>query len=107
VGEHRRHQQQFKDSYSPGIGVLLSREFGEHGSVYAEPLWVNKHQSPSRRNWPTTTTRFIIGLGARVRVRPTVFLLVEAAPRNQRLRPGCDARQLRHREARRRATCSN
>ena len=42
----------------------------------------------------------MIGLGARVRIRPTVYLVLEGAPRTgyDPGRPG----QLRHREARRR-----
>ena len=72
----------FKDSYSPGIGVLLSREFGEHGSVYAEPLWVN-NTNPLPDELVDDNNTFIIGLGARVRVRPTVYLLVEARPESR------------------------
>ena len=45
---------------------------------------------------------FIVGLGARVRVRPTVYLLVEAAPRVAGFDPGVTPGQLRHREAGRR-----
>jgi hypothetical protein len=77
----------FKDSYSPAIGVLLSREFGEHGSVYAEPLWVN-NTNPLPDELADDNNTFIIGLGARVRVRPTVYLLVEAAPRVNGYDPG-------------------
>src|SRR5215510_10262738 len=31
----------FRDSYSPAIGVVLSRELGSHGALYFEPIWVN------------------------------------------------------------------
>ncbi|MGQ0732535.1 MAG: DUF5777 family beta-barrel protein, partial [Acidobacteriota bacterium] len=31
----------FRDSYSPGLGVLLSRELGERAALYVEPFWVN------------------------------------------------------------------
>src|SRR5678815_4521029 len=31
----------FSDSYSPALGVVLSRELGSHGAIYFEPIWVN------------------------------------------------------------------
>jgi hypothetical protein len=70
----------FRDSYSPGVGVLLSRELGERGAVYLEPFWVNNtNELPEELVDDNDTV--IIGLGGRLRVRPTVYLVVEAAPR--------------------------
>src|SRR6187200_2890870 len=31
----------FRDSYSPALGAVISRELGRHGSLYAHPIWVN------------------------------------------------------------------
>ena len=31
----------FQDSYSPGLGAVISRTLGEHGALYLEPIWVN------------------------------------------------------------------
>jgi hypothetical protein len=31
----------FKDSYTPMIGVAVSRELGRHGAIYVEPMYVN------------------------------------------------------------------
>ena len=31
----------FKDSYTPALGVVISRELGTYGAVYVEPIWVN------------------------------------------------------------------
>ena len=31
----------FQDSYSPGIGLVVSREIGKTAAVYFEPTWVN------------------------------------------------------------------
>ena len=31
----------FKDSYTPAVGVVVSREFTDRAAVYAEPFWVN------------------------------------------------------------------
>jgi hypothetical protein len=70
----------FRDSYSPAVGAVISRTFGRHGAVYVEPLWVNNtNQFPSEVVDHNDT--FMIGLGARVRVRPTIYLVAETAPR--------------------------
>jgi hypothetical protein len=70
----------FKDSYSPAVGAILSRAFGEYGAVYIEPMWVNNtNQLPSALVDENDT--FLVGLGARVRIRPTVYLSAEVAPR--------------------------
>jgi hypothetical protein len=79
----------FRDSYSPGIGVLLSRELGDRAAVYVEPFWVNNTNSlPSELVDDNDTV--IIGLGARLRIRPTVYVLVEGAPRVAGFDPGVD-----------------
>ena len=31
----------FKDSYSPGLGAVISRTLGQYGALYLEPVWVN------------------------------------------------------------------
>ena len=70
----------FHDSYSPSIGAVISRELGRHGAVYAQPIWVNNTNSlPSELVDDNST--FIIGFGARIRIRPTVYVVAEAAPR--------------------------
>ena len=70
----------FRDSYSPGIGVVLSRTFGRHGAIYAHPMWINNTNAlPSEVTDDNDT--FILGLGARLRVRPTVYIVGEGVPR--------------------------
>ena len=77
----------FRDSYSPGVGVLLSRAFGERGAVYLEPFWVNNtNDLPEELVDDNDTT--IVGLGGRLRIRPTVYLVLEAAPRVAGFTPG-------------------
>ena len=77
----------FKDSYSPALGVILSREIGERAAVYVEPVWVNNtNELPSELVDDNNTV--VLGLGARVRVRPTVYLLLEAVPRLTGYDPG-------------------
>src|SRR5688500_5147042 len=31
----------FRDSYSPALGVAISRALGSRGAIYVEPIWVN------------------------------------------------------------------
>jgi len=70
----------FRDSYTPMIGVAISRELGRHGAVYVEPMWVsNSNLLPSEIVDENDT--FMVGLGARVRVRPTVYIVGEFVPR--------------------------
>jgi hypothetical protein len=70
----------FRDSYSPALGAIISRELGDHGAVYVEPIWVNNsNQLPSEVVDDNNT--FMVGLGAKIRVRPTLYAFVEASPR--------------------------
>jgi len=67
-------------SYSPALGVVLSREMGSHGALYFEPIWVNNsNELPSELADDNDT--FLLGLGARIRIRPTVYLVGEIIPR--------------------------
>ncbi len=77
----------FRDSYSPALGVIVSREIGEQAALYFEPIWVNNtNELPSELVEDNSTT--IIGLGARVRIRPTVYVFLEGAPRVAGFNPG-------------------
>lgn len=69
----------FRDSYTPALGVAISRELGDHGAVYLEPVWVhnaNLDDLPGEEN-----SSLLVGLGARLRVRTTVYLTGEFTPR--------------------------
>jgi hypothetical protein len=70
----------FRDSYSPALGAIVSRKFGDVASVYVEPIWVN-NSNPLPSELVDDNDTFIVGLGARVRIRPTVYLVGEFAPR--------------------------
>jgi hypothetical protein len=77
----------FRDSYSPGLGAVISRTLGEHGALYLEPIWVNNsNRLPSEVVEENDT--FMVGWGARLRVRPTVYLAFEGAPRASGNDPG-------------------
>ena len=74
-------------SVSPSLGVLVSREIGQHAAVYLEPFWVN-NTNPEPKEIVDDNDTVIVGVGARVRVRPTVYVVLEAAPRVSGYDPG-------------------
>jgi len=77
----------FRDSYSPGVGLVLSREIGRVGAVYVEPTWINNTNTlPSELADDNDTV--LIGLGGRVRVSRRTYLVLEAAPRVSGFDPG-------------------
>jgi hypothetical protein len=69
----------FRDDYSPALGLAISRELGDYGAVYAEPVWV--HNSNLDDLVGDDNASFLVGLGARVRVRGTTYLTGEFTPR--------------------------
>jgi len=72
----------FRDSYSPALGVLLSREFGSRGALYLEPIWVNNSNPlPDDELLGDDNDTFFVGLGLRLRIRPTLYLVGEVLPR--------------------------
>ena len=77
----------FKDSYSPSVGAIVSRTFGETAAVYVEPIWVN-NTNPLPAEVVDDNDTFMVGLGARVRIRPTVYVVGEFAPRVSGYDPG-------------------
>jgi hypothetical protein len=70
----------FRDSYSPALGVVVSRELGTHGALYVEPMWVN-NSNPLPTDPATDNDTVIVGLGARLRVTASVYLVGEFIPR--------------------------
>jgi Membrane bound beta barrel domain (DUF5777) len=70
----------FTDSYSPALGAIVSRTVGRLGTVYAEPIWVN-NTNPLPSEIVDHNNTFMFGLGGRFRVRRTVYVVVEGAPR--------------------------
>lgn len=76
----------FRDSYSPTLGLIVSRKVHRHAALYVEPIWVNNSNLlPSELADHNST--FMIGVGGRVRVRPTVYVLAEAVPRVSGYKP--------------------
>ena len=70
----------FTDSYSPAIGAIVSRKVTRLGALYVEPIWVN-NTNPLPSEIVDHNSTFMLGLGGRFRVRRTVYIVVEVAPR--------------------------
>ena len=69
-----------RERRSPALGAVISRTVGVHGALYIEPIWVNNSNSlPSALVDHNDTV--LLGLGARVRIRPTVYVVAEGTPR--------------------------
>jgi len=67
----------FQERYSPALGVVLSRMTSDRLAVYATPVWV--HNTAGILNVDRDT--FFVGIGGRVRVSSTVYVVAEVAPR--------------------------
>jgi hypothetical protein len=70
----------FRDSYSPALGAVISRTVGEHAAFYLHPIWVNNSNLLPAEVVDSNDT-MILGVGTRLRIRPTVYLVVEGSPR--------------------------
>src|SRR5688500_12572810 len=73
----------FQERYSPALGVAVSRMVAERLAVYATPIWV--HNTAAILNIDRDT--FLVGIGGRLRVSATVYLVGEVAPRASGYRP--------------------
>jgi Membrane bound beta barrel domain (DUF5777) len=77
----------FKDSYSPGVGMIVSREFTDRATVYAQPFWVN-NTNPLPSELVDDNNSLLVGLGARVRLTASVYGVFEVTPRVNGYDPG-------------------
>ena len=77
----------FRDSYSPGLGVIVSHEFTDRAAVYAEPFWVN-NTNPLPGELADDNNSIMVGLGARVRLSASVYGVFEITPRVTGFDPG-------------------
>jgi uncharacterized beta barrel domain-containing protein DUF5777 len=78
-------QNNLRAQKSPTIGVLASRKVAKVAAVYAEPLFVFNTNPISGQSQKNT---FMLGLGARVRIRPSAYVVGEVTPRFAGYTPG-------------------
>lgn len=72
--------ENFKEAKSPALGAIVSRRIGGAAAFYLEPIWVN-NSNPLPKAVVDHNDTFMIGIGARIRIRPTVYLAGELVPR--------------------------
>jgi len=77
----------FHESKSPALGAIVSRRIGRRAAFYFEPIWVN-NTNPLPKEVVDHNDTVMLGLGARLRVRPSVYVVVEATPSVAGYRPG-------------------
>ena len=70
----------FRDSYSPALGAIVSRKVGRAGALYVEPMWID-NSNPLPSEVVDSNDTFVLGLGGRFRIMRTVYLVAEGAPR--------------------------
>jgi hypothetical protein len=75
----------FQEKYKPALGVTISHAFGERAAFYAVPVWV--HNSAGGVTDQTENTGFI-GIGGRVALVPTTYIIAEVTPRVGGYAPG-------------------
>lgn len=80
----------FRDSYTPAVGAIVSRLVGDVAALYVTPMWVN-NSNPLPSEVVDDNDSFALGLGARVRIARTVSLVAEALPRLSGFEPGTTA----------------
>lgn len=71
----------FRDRYTPSLGAVVSWQAKDRAAFYLAPSWVhNANLFPSASSSLDVDT-LMLGMGGRVRVRPTVYLVGEFLPR--------------------------
>jgi Membrane bound beta barrel domain (DUF5777) len=73
----------FQERYAPALAAAVSRTVADRLAVYATPVWVHN----AAANLDVDRDTFFVGLGGRVRVSATVYVVGEVAPRAAGYRP--------------------
>lgn len=74
----------FQERYAPGLGAIVGRSFGTWAAAYVTPMWV--HNTAALAGVDRDTV--FVGFGGRLRIRPTVYVVGEMAPRAGGYEPG-------------------
>jgi hypothetical protein len=74
----------FQQEYAPALGASVSRTLSNVVAVYGVPVWV--HNTAATTGVARDT--FMLGIGGRLRILPTVFVVAEVTPRLAGYRPG-------------------
>ena len=74
----------FQDDHAPALGLSLSRSVAHAAALYVVPTWV--HNSAAAAGIDRNT--LFVGVGGRVRIRPTVYVATDVSPRVSGYAPG-------------------
>jgi hypothetical protein len=72
--------------YQSALGLVVSRNVGRWAALYAEPMWIANTNPTANAGFDNSTP--MVGLGTRLRVRPSTYLLAEITPRLGGFDPG-------------------
>ena len=67
----------FRQERAPLVGAVLSRRVGDTAAIYAVPMWAHNSAVGSG----TSRETGLVGLGGRLRVRPSLYVVAEVSPR--------------------------
>jgi hypothetical protein len=71
----------FTERYAPSVGATISRMIDDAVALYAVPMWVHNVTPFLGQITGVEENTFVVGLGGRVRIRPTVYVSAEVSPR--------------------------
>jgi len=73
--------------YQSAVGILVGKKLGRFAALYAEPIYVFNTNSAEPPDASDNNT-MMIGLGTRLRIRPSTYLVGEVTPRLAGYTPG-------------------
>lgn len=77
-----------RQRYRSTLGFIASRNLGRRAALYAEPLWIANSSPATDAGFDNNT--IMLGLGGRLRVRPSTYLVAEISPRLGGYDPGAN-----------------
>ena len=80
-------QNNLRDEKSPAAGAIISRKVAKIAALYAEPIVVF-NTNPGDADLVDHNNTFMLGLGGRLRIRPSTYIVGEYTPRLAGYAPG-------------------
>ena len=74
----------FQERFAPALGVVVSRTIQQRVALYVSPIWV--HNSAAAAGFDRDT--LMVGLGGRVRLGSSTYVVAEVTPRAAGYAPG-------------------
>jgi hypothetical protein len=80
-------QNNLQGDKSPAVGAIVSRRVGKLAALYAEPIVVF-NTNPFDSSTVDDNNTFMLGIGGRLRIRPSTYVVGEYTPRLAGYTPG-------------------